>query len=381
MRFKSQILVIASLATILCALLLSPPSLKGENLSVMPLPEGPPARYNHCFIHDTEHNDMIIFGGATLPWGSRINDLWKLDLDTYIWSKISASGDPPPEVSAATAIYDPVGVRMLVYGGGIQDSILSDLYELDLNSYTWSILPTNGTPPSPRWNHTAVYNSQDHSMVVFAGRDMFNFFNDLWILDLSNMIWNQISAYGPSQRIGHTSIYYPDNNSMIVFGGWDYQHFNDLWDFDFDTQTWTELSPLGELPNPRNAHTAAYDEINKRMLVFGGAGSETGLEPVDAHFDDIWELDLVTLTWNQFFPILARDLNSLIYDSNSKSLVIFGGEQRYGMLFRDGYRILLTDEQPSIQNGDVNCDGEIDLSDVIYLANYLLKHGPPLCEP
>ena len=30
--------------------------------------------------------------------------------------------------------------------------------------------------------------------------------------------------------------------------------------------------------------------------------------------------------------------------------------------------------------GDVDCDGDVDLGDVIYLANFYLKGGPPPCS-
>ena len=30
-------------------------------------------------------------------------------------------------------------------------------------------------------------------------------------------------------------------------------------------------------------------------------------------------------------------------------------------------------------NGDVNCDGVVDLADIVYTMNYLYKDGPPPC--
>jgi hypothetical protein len=30
-----------------------------------------------------------------------------------------------------------------------------------------------------------------------------------------------------------------------------------------------------------------------------------------------------------------------------------------------------------LETGDINCDGEVTVSDVIYLINYLFKGGPP----
>jgi hypothetical protein len=31
--------------------------------------------------------------------------------------------------------------------------------------------------------------------------------------------------------------------------------------------------------------------------------------------------------------------------------------------------------------GDVDCNGKVDLGDVIYLLNFLFKSGPPPCSP
>jgi len=42
-------------------------------------------------------------------------------------------------------------------------------------------------------------------------------------------------------------------------------------------------------------------------------------------------------------------------------------------LFRDG------PEPHLLEAGDVNCDDQVTISDVVYLINYLFKGGPPPC--
>jgi len=43
-------------------------------------------------------------------------------------------------------------------------------------------------------------------------------------------------------------------------------------------------------------------------------------------------------------------------------------------------RMLLPEFSPKYV-GDVNCDGEVTISDVVYTINYLFHGGPPPCGP
>ncbi len=63
-------------------------------------------------------------------------------------------------------------------------------------------------------------------------------------------------------------------------------------------------------------------------------------------------------------------------DPNCDGIVDLGD-----VLYLANYKLKGGDAPDPMDSGDVNCDGAIDLSDVVYLANYKLKGGPPpYCE-
>lgn len=359
---------------------------EGEQVSAIGLPPGgPSARSGHTAIKDVPNNEMVIFGGCYFDYHGgyvyHYNDVWKLDLDSYNWTQISTSGPSPPPIRDHISVYDPVDHRMLVFGGSTEGGLSNDVYELDLSSYTWDLLSPAGGAPAPRWDHCGVYNGQDHTMAVFGGRDLEVAFNDLWILDLHTLVWQSVYSSGPSTRMAASAIYVPVTNNMLVFGGsnywvdpWPYTQYNDLWEFSFDTQSWTELFPDGTLPSQRANHLASYDSVENRMLIFGG------MRYYDVMLNDLWELDLNTFTWSRLFPTLARSRHAGVLDESKGELIFFGGDfHGHYYYFDDGFRIFATGSSPAFGNGDVNCDGERDVSDVIYLINYLFLDGAEPC--
>src|SRR5206468_2714820 len=77
----------------------------------------------------------------------------------------------------------------------------------------------------------------------------------------------------------------------------------------------------GPVPSPRAFHSAVFDAVGDRMLVFGGAGSVQ---------NDLWKLSLDDSTWSPLPPIgivpAARLFQSGIYDAKYRRIVIFGGK-------------------------------------------------------
>src|SRR5439155_19206432 len=102
-----------------------------------------------------------------------------------------------------------------------------------------------------------------------------SFYDDLWALSLgATPTWsvvNPLRAHPPA-RFSHTAIYDPVRDRMIVYAGayWGGQ-YGDLWTLSLSgTPTWSEIVPHGTLPPIRYNHSAIYDPVRDRMLVFGG---------------------------------------------------------------------------------------------------------------
>jgi hypothetical protein len=124
---------------------------------------------------------MYVFGGID---GSYRNDVHRLNLDTLTWSgALSPSGTPPsPRWAHSAVVY---GNYMYVFGGH-DGSNKNDFHRLNLDTLTWSgALSPSGTPPSPRWAHRAVV--YGNYMYVFGGY-VSGFSNDLHRTDLSTVI-------------------------------------------------------------------------------------------------------------------------------------------------------------------------------------------------
>src|SRR5207249_6303100 len=107
--------------------------------------------------------------------------------------------------------------------------------------------------------------------------------------------WTQLQPTGeaPSRRAGHSAIYDPVRDRMLVFGGVDSSitYLADLWALSLsDPPAWSKLDPSGFAPNPRSSHAAIYDPRFDRMVVFGGQASGIAL-------DTVWCLSLDAPRW------------------------------------------------------------------------------------
>jgi hypothetical protein len=128
------------------------------------------------------------------------------------------------------------------------------------------------TPPTKRTHHTAVYSPTNDRMIIFGGQDISTARRDVWRLTFSPPVqWNPdtptIAPIG--RRFGHSAIL--RGGEVFVFGGTgDDTTYQDCWRYN-DGGSWTSQATVGTPPSARAEHSAIYDPIRDRMIVFGGA--------------------------------------------------------------------------------------------------------------
>jgi hypothetical protein len=241
-----------------------------------------------------------------------------------IWTELlpRTATSPSPRQNAS-AILDPVGNCLVVFGGRSGTGNLNEVWAFQLDSLAWSnITPTSGPAPAPRFAHNCVYDPIGHTMVMWSGQGSSGFFNDVWTFDLAAHTWGQHSPSGalPVARYGTASVYDPVNRRLVAFAGFTSEQvrFNDSPAYDIASNAWIDLSPPTPRPQIRCLLTAAYNVQRHRMIVYGGQRS--------GPLDDIWAFDLNANVWTELTPAVrpaGRFFASAV--SLNDHVVVFGG--------------------------------------------------------
>jgi hypothetical protein len=268
-------------------------------------------------IYDPVGDRMLVFGGYNDI--QFMNDVWALGLSgTPAWQKLLPTGTTPPPRFGHTATYDPVRREMVVFGG-YNGAFLNDQYVLSLSGApAWSAV-SPGTRPSTRDFHTVAYDPPRARLVLIGGnRPPSGALGDLWALDSATSAWTDLTSdtAWPQPRLGTFAVHDPVANRMVFFGGWNAGFLVDTWSLDLaaDDPAWTRLVLTGPHPGPRVWHGEVYDPVRRRMLVIGG------LEPSGGYLMDVWQLDLAAATpaWTQVAtagaPPAARECRGALYD-------------------------------------------------------------------
>jgi hypothetical protein len=271
---------------------------------------------------------MIVIGGYDQK------ALASLSLGDDVWSQLPESGQRPRSLWHFPTVYDPFRDRIVAF----QNIALSGpghtgVHNLDLRtSPTWSVDEFEGGDPGAIIHYSAIHDLKHDRLIGFGGL-AFPVTHELWAVSLAAgyPVWQALSPIGsrPPTRFGHTAIYDPVGERMILFGGRDWDvRYSDVWELALhDHPTWREITPAGAGPGPRESHLTVYDPRGRRMLVFGGL---TGSLNEEIRTSDVWALTLDgEAAWQEITPNghlpEVRSYPRGIYDPIRDRLIIHGG--------------------------------------------------------
>lgn len=299
----------------------------GVKHAIAKLKHIPPARVNHTAVYDPMGRQMIIFGGN--GYGGQLSDTWVFDIEKRQWKEIETE-EAPPERYGHTAVYDSDNKQMIIFGGAGKGGVLSDTWILDVEKKKWEEIETDETPAEPRYNHSAIYDSASKQMIVFGGSSNKGVLSDIWAFDVKNKKWKEIEVEDSPAKTCHSAMYDPKAKKMVVFGGSDnmVQYFSDIWILNIERERWEELDIDEEkAPLARHYPGTIYDSDNKQIIIFGGTqrglGGAVG-NPISA----TWIFNFDNKKWRKVeakkVPA-SRDGHSAVYDPLGKQMIIFGG--------------------------------------------------------
>jgi hypothetical protein len=342
---------------------------------------GPSDRFGHASCFDSQGHRLIVMGGQKAD-GSLDSCVYALDLTscTQTWSLINTSGTAPKPRKEHTIIYDPIGNRIVVFGGEGEtfhgstevDTTFGDVWFLNLATYAWTKPTTTGTKPCPRSGHTAIFDPVTRRMRIYAGElgGGSGYTVDIYNLNLATLAWSRNvpppSCYNNSSCtiVGdacgsswppavwyHVAIYDPGTARMVIHGGTYASDpaIGELWETPGTCggpQGWCEI--YDDLTPPkRENHRAAYDSRRGRMLIFGGDSTSLGGSADTT--SDVWALQRPSNVWSRLSPSGTapdrRSFSAAVYDSANDRMVIFGGSDGQ-KVFGDTWQLRFSDTVP-----------------------------------
>ena len=327
----------------------------------------PSPRYGHALVYDATLSKTVLFGGydttsaCTGGESYYCGDTWAFD--GTAWEKIleadsTGTTAPMPRDYHAMA-YDATSGKTVLFGGVGSDRF-GDTWTFDGTAWE-KILDedlSGVTAPTPRSEHTMIYDATLGKTVLFGGFDIAKvctggesyYCGDTWAFD--GTAWEKIldedrsGVTAPTPRYQHAMAYDATLGKTVLFGGYvdvgdegdpcgdgnlaefmGFCRYGDTW--VFDGNGWEKI--LDEdlsgvtAPSPRSRPSLVYDATLGKTVLFGGRDSTYETQGDTWIFDgNGWEKILGEDSDGVFAPSPRYD-QAMIYDATLGKTVFFGG--------------------------------------------------------
>jgi hypothetical protein len=111
-----------------------------------------------------------MFGGCSSGFGPcPQGDMWAFDLRSNTWSELRPGGTKPSARSNPSFAYDAATKRIFLFGGNAEGGRSTEAWSYDLASNTWSRLE-GGEGPSARNSQGTAYDPLGRRVIIFGGQ-------------------------------------------------------------------------------------------------------------------------------------------------------------------------------------------------------------------
>lgn len=268
---------------------------------------------------------------------SASDDSLKVDRNTRItaalaaatrdgWKVVAVKGNPaPPALNGHTIYHGPGGGIYLFGGRSVRDQKVQ-VYALDRRDYSWDVVTTSGSHPTPRaWHSISCVDDVTSTMLVYGGVSTQGEDPSIHLLSPvgnNRVKWTQpqcIEGTPPDPRSGHSDVSIERNGASktFIFGGRTKLGVSQSMFIIHSSKTgegagdqsfkcaWEEVRNAGPWPSPRDGHTmcalSSADTGDQqstaatcRMILFGGNGQQN-----DEKMNDTWIFDSESHRWHE----------------------------------------------------------------------------------
>lgn len=183
----------------------------------------PSSRQGAACAWDAAHERAFFFGGYNGQW---LGDTWVLGTagGQFRWTQLVAPGGPAAR-QVASAVWDPQGARMVLFGGA-DATTYADAWTLtEANGQgTWTRLVPSGVSPTSRLGAATVWDAAARRLVVFGGYSFAqaSYLSDVVVLNLagaSQWLTAAVTGQAPSGRYANAFGWDPDARRLVVSHG------------------------------------------------------------------------------------------------------------------------------------------------------------------
>ncbi|GMI70322.1 hypothetical protein like AT5G18590 [Hibiscus trionum] len=180
--------------------------------------EIPIARSGHTVVRAS--SVLILFGGEDAK-KKKLNDLHMFDLKSLTWLTLQCTGTrPSPRSNHVATLYGDK--TLFVFGGASKARTLNDLYSLDFETMVWSRIKIRGFHPSPRAGCCGVLCGT--KWYIAGGGSRKKRHTETFVYDVLKSEWSVAITSPPSSNTTNKGfslvlVQNKDKDFLVAFGG------------------------------------------------------------------------------------------------------------------------------------------------------------------